>query len=158
MTSMIEPKTCRTCGRTEPHVKFGPRRRVCYTCVFHQKLARNPDAFRGQWRRGRLRPRQRFSTARYSAGRRGWSWELSFETWLSIAEQPCVYCGYPPAAGRTGGGLDRKDSARGYEVDNVVPCCTECNLAKLDHFTYDEMLVIGAAIRQVKDARRSQAV
>jgi len=50
--------------------------------------------------------------------------------------------------------LDRKDSSIGYCMENVVPCCKECNQAKRDWFTFDEMIVIGAAIKQVKDARK----
>jgi len=30
-------------------------------------------------------------------------------------------------------GLDRVDSLKSYTLDNVVPCCTQCNLAKLDY-------------------------
>ena len=43
--------------------------------------------------------------------------------------------------------LDRKDSKLGYIKGNVVPCCIRCNRAKLDHFTYDEWVKIGAFIR-----------
>jgi hypothetical protein len=32
-------------------------------------------------------------------------------------------------------------------------CCFECNIARRDHFTPDEMKIIGAAIRAVKLAR-----
>lgn len=34
-------------------------------------------------------------------------------------------------------GLDRRDSSRGYDLDNVVPCCRACNVAKND-MTVDE--------------------
>jgi len=43
--------------------------------------------------------------------------------------------------------LDRKDSNSGYIKENVVPCCCRCNRAKLNHFTYDEWVKIGAFIR-----------
>lgn len=29
-------------------------------------------------------------------------------------------------------GIDRKDSSKGYTIDNCVPCCTECNTMKSD--------------------------
>ena len=29
-------------------------------------------------------------------------------------------------------GIDRVDNNRGYEIENVVPCCTSCNSAKMD--------------------------
>jgi hypothetical protein len=30
-------------------------------------------------------------------------------------------------------GIDRIDSSKGYVPGNVVPCCTVCNIMKLDH-------------------------
>lgn len=35
-------------------------------------------------------------------------------------------------------GLDRKDSTRGYTIDNIVLCCLACNRAKGDIFSYNE--------------------
>lgn len=40
----------------------------------------------------------------------------------------CYYCG--GSLPRQGTGLDRLDSSRGYELDNVVACCRSCNMAK----------------------------
>jgi hypothetical protein len=34
-------------------------------------------------------------------------------------------------------GLDRVDNGKGYEIDNVVPCCKECNYAKCDRTQKD---------------------
>ena len=36
-------------------------------------------------------------------------------------------------------GIDRVDNARGYEKDNVVPCCETCNTAKRT-MSVDELL------------------
>jgi len=33
--------------------------------------------------------------------------------------------------------MDRVDSSKGYEKDNVVPCCTRCNLMKLTYSRED---------------------
>lgn len=44
---------------------------------------------------------------------------------------------------------------RFYTIDNVVPCCRECNQAKSDCFTYDEMKQIGAVINVIKLKRSS---
>lgn len=51
---------------------------------------------------------------------------------------PCTYCGQPPTARNAGNrkktepvnGIDRLDPSIGYTVENSVPCCKQCNLAK----------------------------
>ena len=63
---------------------------------------------------------------------------LTFERFLSIAFSDCVYCGAPPSGTmhcKDGtllhiNTLDRIDSARGYESENVVPACINCNMGK----------------------------
>lgn len=75
-----------------------------------------------------------FHSARY----RGYSFSLSKSDFKEITLQDCHYCGSPPAPRyrhRTNGecvinGIDRVDNTRGYEKDNIVPCCSRCNIAK----------------------------
>ena len=47
--------------------------------------------------------------------------------------------------------LDRKNSSKGYSIDNCVVCCCRCNKGKLDHFTYEEWLKIGEVIKTFKE-------
>lgn len=61
----------------------------------------------------------------------------------------CVYCGFPAT------GLDRVDNNKGHTKENCVPCCKECNITKNNYFSYEEMLVIGSSIKQIKEARLS---
>jgi 5-methylcytosine-specific restriction endonuclease McrA len=55
--------------------------------------------------------------------------------------KPCNYCGdeltnYKKNKDSYGefkyNGIDRIDSSKGYEIDNVVPCCKNCNTMKWD--------------------------
>lgn len=46
-------------------------------------------------------------------------------------------------------GVDRQDSGKDYELDNLVPCCFVCNQVKGDRLTACEMKVVGKAIGQV---------
>jgi hypothetical protein len=41
---------------------------------------------------------------------------------------PCFYCGHSEIYGVNG--VDRKDNAVGYTLENSVPCCATCNFAK----------------------------
>ena len=76
-----------------------------------------------------------------SARRRGHAWNVTRDTLASLIRMPCVYCGSPPTNRKTlsrckkvllYNGIDRVDNQRGYEPDNVVPCCRKCNYAKRD--------------------------
>lgn len=63
----------------------------------------------------------------------------------NILSQKCVYCGDDQRIG-----CDRIDNSKGHTKDNVVPCCIECNTARNNNFSFDEMKIIGNAIKQVK--------
>lgn len=81
---------------------------------------------------------------RHGAAARDYAWALSYEQAKSLFMSACFYCGAPPAqrlaprviAGAPSyaavryTGIDRVDNSRGYETDNVVPCCGTCNRAK----------------------------
>lgn len=41
----------------------------------------------------------------------------------------------------------------GHTVQNTVPCCRECNTARMDNFSHEEMKIIGEAMREIKTAR-----
>lgn len=86
-----------------------------------------------------------------TAIQRGLEWDLSEAEWAAIRKLDCHYCSFPIETAT--GGLDRINSSKGYTADNVLPACKECNVARNDHFTVDEMLVIGKAIAQVKLTR-----
>lgn len=72
------------------------------------------------------------------AEERGLSWGISEEQFDFITKQCCSYCGVEPSNRRNlpdGScfiftGIDRVDNTRGYEKDNVVPCCRVCNRSK----------------------------
>lgn len=70
--------------------------------------------------------------------------------WLydKISNGKCFYCGDTKRLG-----LDRIDNTKGHTKDNVVVCCYECNIARADNFTLEEMLTLGNAIRIIKNKR-----
>jgi len=78
-----------------------------------------------------------------NAKRKHLDWAISDEDVLELIKKNCYYCGAAPAPskkklyrnGRLNGdfpsnGLDRVDNDKGYTLDNVVPCCSNCNSLK----------------------------
>lgn len=73
------------------------------------------------------------------AEKKGREFYLTREQVHGIVVQPCYYCGKPPSNTKKAGkhsvpfkysGIDRRDNNVGYTLENVVPCCRECNTAK----------------------------
>jgi 5-methylcytosine-specific restriction endonuclease McrA len=78
--------------------------------------------------------------------------KIQFDDFYKITQMNCLYCGIKPSklynffnaksakgsikAKEEGGfyfnGLDRIDSNKSHTLDNVVPCCNQCNKAKSD--------------------------
>jgi hypothetical protein len=88
---------------------------------------------------------------RNNARQKGMTFSLSKACVREIIQQSCHYCGAPPSNTAHShakkhdkgvcvySGLDRVDNARGYELDNIVPCCDVCNKAKRD-MGYEEFI------------------
>lgn len=85
---------------------------------------------------------QAYRTHSLGAHRRQWS-PLSREAWNQLVTQPCSYCGQTDCQQASDGsmvylnGVDRLDSTKGYQSDNVVPCCGRCNRMKLTSLPTD---------------------
>jgi hypothetical protein len=72
-----------------------------------------------------------------SASRRGLAFELTLEQFSTLTKEPCYYCGEIDVNSKTGkygkyryNGVDRKNNLLGYTIENSVPCCKNCNIAK----------------------------
>lgn len=70
---------------------------------------------------------------------------------LDLIVMPCTHCGTTDIPR----GLDRIDNNLPHIKSNVVPSCAPCNFARGDRFTFDEMKIIGEAIRKVISDRIS---
>ena len=92
-----------------------------------------------------------FDNYKRDAKRRGLVFQLTKNNVKELSMAPCAYCGAPPKqVGRPSrnttpsrqsmfvhNGIDRIDSGVGYVLNNVVPCCKQCNRAKSD-LSYEE--------------------
>jgi hypothetical protein len=87
-----------------------------------------------------------FTRYKIQAEKRNLSFNLKFEDFLDLIQEKCYYCDESPknlsGKGYKGGsffynGIDRINSALGYELENCVTCCKICNKAK-DILSQDE--------------------
>nr|QYA18688.1 restriction endonuclease HNH [Clandestinovirus] len=83
-------------------------------------------------KRYRNDPRRKFESYVGSAERRGKEWDLTFDQAYKLFSSDCHYCGRM-ATKHELNGIDRVDNARGYHWDNVVSCCSACNMCKGRH-------------------------
>lgn len=84
--------------------------------------------------------RQTINHYKKNAKKRGLSFELTEKEFLEITQKECFYCGVKPGnitsrGSRNNGsftynGIDRVENNKGYTIDNIVPCCRTCNIAK----------------------------
>jgi hypothetical protein len=113
---------------------------------------------------------------KFCAKKRRILWTLTDDFFKNITKQDCHYCGKKPSQvskprsmkTRRGSsirayengfyiynGIDRIDSSKGYTEDNVVPCCSSCNYAKLNmtqhEFSNWILSVYSWAIKHLKD-------
>lgn len=93
--------------------------------------------------------RQIFHSYNGSARKRGYIFELTRDQVSSLINSNCVYCGkgknnpvknvHRLEESRLFNGIDRVDNTKGYSINNCVPCCKNCNLAKYTR-TQEEFL------------------
>ena len=98
-------------------------------------------------------PKRRFSSAQRTAKYRGIKWDITFEDYVCIIENPCHYCGNKLGEpSRRSSGLDRLNSDGCYEVNNVVSCCFVCNVMKGAHLSPEETKVAVKAILAYRES------
>jgi hypothetical protein len=81
-----------------------------------------------------------FGNYKVCARNRGIEFSLNRIDFVDLIYRPCHYCGRPPSqfcrkgkAILTYSGVDRQDNSLGYDVHNCVPCCKQCNQAKMNY-------------------------
>jgi hypothetical protein len=75
------------------------------------------------------------------AGARNLTFGIDRESFEKLIRRPCFYCGEPAGnckktknckEGFRHNGIDRVDNSLGYDLENCLPCCGQCNKAKRD--------------------------
>ena len=147
-THIIE-RVCKKCGSTKTlseYFKQGKRQGdlrsyACKKCTYERQRETNlrtgykqdrtytkTPEYRAKMREKSRTPLGRLNSYLGSAKDRELVWSLTKDQFMSFWQKPCNYCGDPILTI----GLDRIDSDLGYTMDNVCPCCTPCNMAKMN--------------------------
>lgn len=103
-----------------------------------------------------------YNTLKTSSIKRNFSFGLTYEEFVEFTKvNVCHYCSDNVVWTKFGTdakasnpyNLDRKNNDMGYEKFNLVVCCKVCNLVKLNHFSYDDMVKLGQTIHQLRKQR-----
>jgi hypothetical protein len=89
-----------------------------------------------------------YATYRINARKRNLAFEMTIDEFKELTSSRCYYCDAEPQNTSESGGLrteaarehsryiysgvDRVDNELGYIIGNCVPCCKDCNKAKMD--------------------------
>jgi len=95
----------------------------------------------------KLRDRFFHGKADAKEGRRVWS--ITLEEYEKLLQQDCHYCKRNLLTA-TGVNLDRVDNSKGYTLDNVLPCCGDCNIIRNTKLTVREMEVAMQAVMRLR--------
>ncbi len=141
-------RKCAKCKENKPlnrdtfYYKKADKHGFHYSCIdCEKKRAKNPG------RVYRLTPEERTVSRRLNFYHRKDKDKDNIVSRTFIKDsllKPCIYCGFPST------GLDRIDNKIGHTEENCIPACKECNIARMDNFTVEEMKLIGETIRLIK--------
>jgi len=143
--------------RSYPNAKWGQTNWLCKCDCGKEKIVQGNNLTAGKTkccgclRYNKLKlglSNMRSSILEYKRGAkiRGYNYKLTEEQFKELTQRDCYYCGTKPKnirnqKGSNGGyiynGIDRIDSSKDYTIDNVVPCCKMCNIAK-HNYTLEE--------------------
>lgn len=134
-------KVCRECKNKEAREKYNTRKN---DPDFNKMRKASQAKFRAN-NREKVLLRNYQSIDR----KKGFKCTITPEFLAELIKKPCIYCGDTNRIG-----ADRIDNSKPHTPDNVNPCCADCNRARSDSFSVDEMMVIGDAIRKIKENRK----
>lgn len=69
-----------------------------------------------------------YKIAKWHSTKRGHEMLITEQQYNECRSKPCAYCG-----NLYFNGVDRVDSNITYTIDNIVSCCTHCNIIKMDY-------------------------
>ena len=130
---------CTLCGREHTVPSYHIQREIlsCECDEWVRKYRTKPI---GRPRKAETDESVYYKHYKRGAKERGLAFELTEEEFSEITQRDCFYCGAKPRLINPvrvkqshfyRNGIDRYDNSVGYTKENSVPCCTQCNYAKM---------------------------
>lgn len=94
------------------------------------------------------------SNALNDSRRRTIDFQLTFEECCQLWKKGCHYCS-ATLLDKSGSSLDRRDNLLGYDNNNVLPCCGDCNKVRNTVLSVEEMEI---AMKAVINYRKTLAI
>lgn len=80
-----------------------------------------------------------YSEYRNGAKKRNLEFTITEEEFDNTIMKDCYICGKKTIPHKHTNGMDRYDNSIGYTIENIRPCCKECNFFKKE-FAYDDVM------------------
>jgi hypothetical protein len=150
-----------SCVRCNNQLTTSRQKKYCSKkCRMDDAYHRNYLKYKDQYTRRRIKWREdnpirtKYLYAKADIKRRGrGGLHISYEKCQELWALGCTYCS-KNLFEEKGCSLDRLNNDLGYTVENVVPCCGNCNTVRSDVLTHEEMKI---AMTAVLNYRRSHA-
>lgn len=128
---------CNTCGAEFQRIN---QHNQCENCTPDQRgyASDYRNSLNGRWQ-----------MYKNNALRRGIKFNLTISDFSELWSQPCNYCGSEIETI----GVDRIDSDKGYEMNNVVSCCGRCNEMKMGSTVSEWVEHMHKILRHMGDER-----
>lgn len=153
----MSERICTKCNETLPSDAFRKNSKgKCTWCQWEDK---------GKRAKARYRDKVNADKHRKTDDKRVNISEEEFIEWYKAQKDQCYYCGITMKEvkelllkrGSLGyfvsWDIDRKDSLKPYQKDNIVLSCFMCNMAKASYFSEEEAMILGRAVRTIIDCR-----
>jgi hypothetical protein len=118
-------------------------------------IEKNPESIkrikRISNRKYRNDPGHKFKILIQIAAKKKINFSLTLEEYVKLLKNPCYYCEVS-LENWSGGSLDRinNDKSIGYRVDNVLPCCGNCNILRGNRLTVEETKIVVKALLEYR--------
>lgn len=99
------------------------------------------------------------NAAKIALKRPKFTWNISFEDYEALLNSGCFYCSRNLHTDGVGVNLDRIDNSRKeYSIDNVLPCCKQCNQIRGQYLTIEETKIAAIAIENYRNECKKETL